>query len=309
MKRIGVVGIGKIARDQHLPVLRGSTQFELVACASRNAQVEGVANFATAEAMLDGCPDLDAVAICTPPQAHFAAARLALARGKHVLLEKPPCATATELDRLAELGRAAERTLYQTWHSRHASGVAAARQWLSSRKLRRVRVTWKEDVRQWHPGQAWIWQAGGFGVFDPGINAISILTEIFPQPFFVREADLHIPSNCESPIAADIVFATEDGIRIDAAFDFRQTGTQSWDIDVETDGGALKLSAGGDRLAIDGASVVSSSGDPHVEYAAIYRHFAELIAAGRSDVDGRPFRLVGDAFFVGRRHVTAPFVE
>jgi D-galactose 1-dehydrogenase len=309
VKRIGVVGIGKIARDQHLPVLRRSTDFELVACASRNAEVEGVANFATAEAMLDGCPALDAVAICTPPQAHFAAARLALARGKHVLLEKPPCATATELDRLAELGRAAERTLYQTWHSRHACGVAATRQWLSSRKLRRVRVTWKEDVRQWHPGQAWIWQAGGFGVFDPGINAISILTEILPQPFFVREADLHIPSNCESPIAADIVFATEDGIRIDAAFDFRQTGTQSWDIDVETDGGALKLSAGGDRLTIDGASAVSTSSDPHVEYAAIYRHFADLIADRKSDVDGRPFRLVGDAFFVGRRHITAPFVE
>jgi len=78
VKRIGVVGIGKIARDQHIPVLRRSTEFELAACASRNAQVEGVANFATAEAMLDGCPDLDAVAICTPPQAHFETARLAL---------------------------------------------------------------------------------------------------------------------------------------------------------------------------------------------------------------------------------------
>jgi len=308
--QIGLVGIGKIAKDQHAPTLRASEQFELRACASRNARMKDIANFPTIEAMLDGCPDLDAVAICTPPQVHYDAAKLALTRGKHVLLEKPPCATAAQLDRLAALAREMDRTLFQTWHSRHAPGVAPARRWLSTRKIRSASVTWKEDVRHWHPGQTWIWQAGGFGVFDPGINAISILTEILPEPFFVSVADLFVPANCNAPIAADISFVTDRGARIPAAFDFRHTGVQTWNIDIETDRGALKLAAGGSKLFLDGTSVATEGNDgPHCEYESLYRRFAELIEQRQSDVDGRPFQLVSDAFLVGKRHAVEPFVE
>ena len=55
--------------------------------------------------MLEGLPDLDAVAICTPPQQHYAAAKLALAKGKHVLLEKPPCTSALQLEHLVRLAK------------------------------------------------------------------------------------------------------------------------------------------------------------------------------------------------------------
>jgi len=40
--KLGLVGIGKIARDQHLPAIAADAGFELVACASRHAEVEGV---------------------------------------------------------------------------------------------------------------------------------------------------------------------------------------------------------------------------------------------------------------------------
>ena len=43
--RVGLLGIGKIARDQHIPALRAIPRFELVACASRNAHVDGVREF------------------------------------------------------------------------------------------------------------------------------------------------------------------------------------------------------------------------------------------------------------------------
>jgi predicted dehydrogenase len=35
--RIGLVGLGKIARDQHLPALAANADYDLVAIASRNA--------------------------------------------------------------------------------------------------------------------------------------------------------------------------------------------------------------------------------------------------------------------------------
>ena len=94
--------------------------------------------------------------------------------------------------------------LFATWHSRFAHAVAPARAWLDGRTVRSARISWKEDVRHWHPGQAWIWQPAGFGVFDPGINALSILTEILPGAFMVREATLTFPENRDTPIAATL---------------------------------------------------------------------------------------------------------
>jgi predicted dehydrogenase len=305
--RVGLVGVGKIARDQHIPSLRASDAFELAACASRNAQVNGVPNFPTLDAMLASGIEIDAIAICSPPQVHYEAAHLALGRGKHVLMEKPPCPTVTQLSLLAGFAKKADRTLFQTWHSQYAAAVRAAERWLATRTIRRAHVTWKEDVRHWHPGQKWIWQAGGFGVFDPGINAISILTRILPQAIFVTDAALFVPSNCEAPIAADLTFVAEGGARITAAFDFRHTGIQTWDIDIETDKGALKLSSGGAELFIDGARV-SVEGDDG-EYPALYRRFAELVAQGTSDVDARPLQLVADAFLVGSRVAIEPFED
>lgn len=304
--RIGIVGIGKIARDQHIPAIAVTDGFVLAAAASRNSSVDGIANFPTIEAMLDGA-DIDAVAICTPPQVHYEAAKLALTRGKHVLLEKPPCTSMLELEHLARIAKAADRTLYQTWHSQHAHGVAPAERLLKQCHIKHVRVTWKEDVRHWHPGQTWIWKAGGFGVFDPGINALSILTKIVPEPFFPRSALLKVPSNCEAPIAADLEFVTANGVAISAEFDFRHTGDQTWDIDVETSDGPVKLSAGGGILTVGNKEVPRDAGALSSEYESIYRDFAALIAHGKSDVDGRSLQLVADIFLAAKQIAVAPF--
>jgi predicted dehydrogenase len=307
--RVGLVGVGKIARDQHIPSVAGNANFTLVAVASRHGQVDGVANFPSIEAMLDGQHDLDAVAICTPPQVHYDAAKLALARGKHVLLEKPPCTSTLQLDNLARLAKDAGRTFYQTWHSQHAHGVAPAARLMKERTLREAHVTWKEDVRQWHPGQTWIWQAGGFGVFDPAINAFSILTALFPEPFFPSSATLFVPSNCEAPIAANVEFVSDSGARISAALDFRHTGVQTWNIDIETDRGPLRLSEGGAKLTVGNDAVPPEAGTLESEYEAIYRRFAGLIAGKQSDVDARPLQLVADIFLVAKRVAVEPFED
>jgi D-galactose 1-dehydrogenase len=307
--RMGIVGVGKIARDQHVPSIAANPAFALEAAASRNAQLPGIANFRTLEQMLDGAPALDAIAICTPPQLHYEAARLALERGKHVLMEKPPCASLAQLGHLKQLASAAQRTLYQTWHSQHAPGVASAARRLEVCHLRRVRVTWKEDVLKWHPGQRWIWQAGGFGVLDPGINALSILTRLIAEPIFPRSALLLVPANLETPIAAELELLTASGIEIGVALDFRHTGPQTWDIDFETDQGPFKLSAGGATLTAGGHPPPAEAGEIHGEYSSIYRAYAELIATGRSEVDARPLELVADIFLTGKQVAVAPFEE
>ena len=304
--RIGVIGLGKIAQDQHLPVIAGDEQFELAAVSSqRGLTAPGALAFRDAETLLHRTPDLHAVAICTPPQVRHTIARQALAAGKHVMLEKPPTATLREFSDLTAEAAARGLVLMTTWHSQYNAAVDAARELLAGETVTRLFVNWKEDVRKWHPGQAWIWHPGGFGVFDPGINALSIVAKILPGPVFVSEAELLMPANADAPIAATLRFAGAGDAR--AEFDWRQTGGEVWEITVETQSGRrLVLSGGGSRLTVDGTETVVAV---PAEYQGIYAHFAELLAAGQAHVDARPFELVADAFLLGRRVVGEPFHE
>ncbi|MGX1307335.1 D-galactose 1-dehydrogenase [Amorphus suaedae] len=300
--RIGIVGLGKIARDQHLPAIAGCDAVALAGTADPVSGLAEVPGFDSLEAML-GHPDIDAVSLCTPPQVRGRLARQALAAGKHVLLEKPPGATVSEVADLAELADAQGLTLFATWHSRFAAAVEPARAWLATRAVRSVEITWREDVKRWHPGQTWIWEPGGLGVFDPGINALSIATRIL-DPFFLVSSRLSVPANCAAPIAADLAFTDAGGTPITADFDFRQEGPQTWDIAIETDSGRLVLSKGGSEMHVDGVAMVQ---EPDTEYAAIYARFAALVEAGESDVDLAPFRHVADAFLLARSETVAPF--
>jgi D-galactose 1-dehydrogenase len=305
--RIGLVGVGKIARDQHIPALAADARYQLVAAASRTKPDLGALPvFHDIEAMLAQGPELDAVALCTPPQARRETALAALRAGKHVFLEKPPGATVSEVAELAAIARAQGVVLFTSWHSRFAAGVAPAKAWLSTRRVREVAIEWREDVRRWHPGQTWIWEAGGLGVFDPAINALSILTEILPTEAFVTGAALQVPENVQSPVAAHVDMTDLNGATITADLDFLQTGPQTWDITARTDDGVLKLSLGGAELTLDGQAVEVGE---NREYPGLYDRFAQLIARGDSEVDTRPLTLAADAFLVGTRESVEAFIE
>ncbi len=301
---LAIVGVGKIVRDQHLPAVAANAGYRLVAAASRHGKVDGIDNFTSIDEMLAAVPAIQAVSLCMPPQYRYEAAAKALAAGKHVFLEKPPGATLSEVEDLASMADARGLTLFASWHSRYAPAVEAAREFLAGTRIRSMRVAWKEDVRQWHPNQEWIWRAGGLGVFDPGINALSIVTRILPRPVYATAATLEFPANRDAPIAASISFSDAAGLDLAAEFDWRQTGRQSWDIVADTDAGQMLLSEGGAKLSVDGRLL---HGEPEQEYPMLYRRFAEIIRAGRSDVDLAPLRHVADAFMLGRRRVVEAF--
>ncbi|KQT50731.1 hypothetical protein ASG43_05485 [Aureimonas sp. Leaf454] len=303
--RLGIVGVGKIARDQHIPSIAKTDGISIVASASRHAFVEGLPQFRSLAEMLAADVEIDAVSLCTPPQVRHADALLALKAGKHVLLEKPPGATVSEIDPLIDAARSAGVSLFATWHSRFAPAVEPARAWAADAAIESVHVEWKEDVRHWHPGQDWIWEPGGLGVFDPGINALSIVTAILPRKMFLERSTLSFPANRAQPIAASLAFRDSEGIPVTAEFDWRQTGPQTWDVTILADKGRLTLSKGGSVLSIDGTVV---SEEPDAEYAGIYRRFVDLVGSGRSDVDLSPLAHVADAFLLGRREIVEPFL-
>lgn len=300
--RIGLVGLGKIARDQHLPAIAGDARFVLVATADPVA-CGPVASFPDIDAMLAGSA-LDAVVLCQPPAFRFDAAQAAIAAGKHVFLEKPP---GTSVGALAQLDRAARDrgvTLYTAWHSRMAPGVARLKSLLADARIERIDIAWREDVRVWHPGQAWLWEQRGFGVFDPGINALSILTDLIGDTPRMIDAALDIPANRSAPIAARLTMACADGTPIGADFDFREQGAERWEMRIATSIGQFDLAAGGARLSHDGVPVPLPD---NREYPALYDRFATLIASGASEVDAAPLAIVADAWMVATRHAVDPF--
>ena len=292
---LAVIGMGKIARDQHAPALARSPAFNLIATVDPQGGLPNVRNFESLEAMVAQDVRPRAVSICTPPQVRGDLARKALALGFDVMLEKPPAATLAEFADLKRLARQSAAVLFATWHSRYAPMVATARAWLADRTVAGGRVTWREDVRRWHPGQEWLWAPGGLGVFDPAINAFSILTEILPASPRIKAARFETPANRQTPAAAQLEMVS-GAAEIAVDLDFLQTGPQTWEIALDTEcGHRLRLMDGGARLAIDDEAPRTA---PEAEYASLYARFADLIASRASDADAAPLRLVADAFML-----------
>jgi predicted dehydrogenase len=305
--RIAIIGYGKIAHDQHVPAIAANERFSLSATVSSKAEPHpGIPSFTTHGEMLAAIGDLDAVAICTPPSVRYDIARDCLLAGKHVLLEKPPTVTLGEIEELARIAATKEVSLFTTWHAQHNAAVTAAAELLAGQKIATMTIVWREDVRKWHPGQQWIWEPGGFGIFDPGINALSIASRIVPGALFVREAELFYPENKQAPIAAKLKLASPAAHDlIDVEFDWRHEDGEMWTIDIRTAGGLdIKLSEGGAKLLLDGDPAEAKGAG---EYPAIYDHFVDLIDERRSFVDVVPLRITADAFLLGRRTMIERF--
>jgi predicted dehydrogenase len=302
--RIAIIGYGKIAEDQHVPSIEANQRFELAGTSSRSGQGVGQ-KFTDWRELIGSIESLEAVAITTPPAPRYEIARECVLAGLHCLLEKPPTAGLAEIADLECLAEAQGVTLFTTWHAQHHSTVDAAAQALAGKRIKSFAIHWHEDVHKWHPGQAWIWQPGGFGVFDPGINAFSIATRIFPGGLFVQSADLSVPQNAHTPIAADIVFTSPEADGpLSASLDWRRTQGEEWTITVETDDGTqVRLEEGGARLLLNGEAQADSGPG---EYSDIYRTFADLIDNRGSLVDVAPLRLVADCLLIGATQQVEP---
>jgi D-galactose 1-dehydrogenase len=307
-RKIAIVGLGKISIDQHVPVIAAGGDFELAAIVSTRGQGHGgVPVFRTPAELYRALPEIGIVAVNTPPGARHAIARAALEAGKDVLLEKPPATTLSELADLEAVAKAKGRVLFATWHSIFNPAVEDARGLIAKAGLKSLAIEWREDVKKWHPGQEWIWQPGGFGVFDPGINALSIFCRILPVAPVVTGAELTYPANRQTPIAAKVAFALpgRPEVALSADFDWREKGDEKWHMAIGLgDGREARLFKGGAALEVDGKTVTDVKME---EYQRIYRRFAELLDRRESDVEPAPLRLVADSMLVGRRLTTEDF--
>ncbi len=124
--------------------------------------------------------------------------REALLAGKHVLIERPPSPTVSELDDLVGLAQQPGCVLFQTGHSQHNAAADGAKRLLAEEGAASLRIDWRES------GQEWVWRPGSFGMCDPEINALSIFSKAMPFPHFMDSAQLEVPANWQAPVGVQI---------------------------------------------------------------------------------------------------------
>lgn len=301
MIRIAVIGVGQIARQQHLPALENDPDFTIVAAVSPVPVALNVPVFATLAELRQSDLVLDAVALCTPPALRYGLAHEALASGWHVLLEKPPTVTRSQAESLSRLADERGLTIFAAWHSVYAASIPALREILPTLSIERVTIAWKENAEKWHPGADWLWRDGALGVFDAGINALSILCTLSSEAILYDAALLSFHDNQRAPSHVRLAMrGSETGLPITAEFDWRhEAASEIWEIVWHAGNGErVILSEGGARLHRGSLEIVLA--EAH-EYAGVYRHFAALIREGRSSLDLRALDLVTDALAFGTR--------
>ena len=160
MTRRGVlVGLGNIARQSHLPAFADpavATRLSIVATVDPVAPEgwQGLPHFASLDAAIDAVQP-DFVDICTPTGTHIELSRTALARGCHVVCEKPVALTVAESDLLGSLARDRHRVLMPCHQYRFNPAWCRLRQWLDEGRIGR-----------WHLAEFHVYRLAADGVTE-----------------------------------------------------------------------------------------------------------------------------------------------
>ena len=288
---IAVHGLGKIAFDQHIPAIEASNDFKLAATISQSNTLPKVPSFSTLNELVDSRVEVDAIALCMPPKPRHQLAMKVIEAGYDLLLEKPPCATVHESETLFNAAQNAGVTIFASWHSKFAPMVDMAREWVSENGCDHFQVVWNENVLKWHPGQKWVSQSGGFGVLDPGVNALSIIYALFDTDFSFEKIIFYRPSDWETPIAASFQMRARSDLVGEVNFDWLTSDEDIWEIRFFSGSNKMVLSHGGHKMFINDAPVGAQLPEMD-EYTALYNHFSDLVRNKISDFDTAPLRFV-----------------
>jgi predicted dehydrogenase len=194
MIRLGIVGCGEVTASRHLPALRHVSGVQVSALSDINpARLErvagqfGVARRYTDYRRLIEAVEVDAVAVCVPPQLHAEVTLAALEAGKHVFIEKPLALSLEECDLLRE--RAAAHVALKImvgfnmrWHRL----VRAARETIRRNELGEIKlvrsvftsgVRLRDDFAEWRMHK----QSGGGALFELGMHHFDLLSFLFER--------------------------------------------------------------------------------------------------------------------------------
>lgn len=240
MIRLALLGCGRAAA-LHAGLLRRHRQQVSLAFASReparaHALTErfGGRAFASYEAAL-ASTEIDAVVILTPPAQHLELALLAVAAGKHVVLEKPALPTSADCERLAAAAQAAGTHIYVAENYFYKPLARCLRRLLSEQVIGDVLFVHVNAIKQQQTSGDWRddpTQALGGALYEGGIHWISLIANI---GMTVRRVQGFRPA-----LAPDA--AVERSMLLSFTFEEGAVGTLSYSWEIPSTARGLRLS-------------------------------------------------------------------
>lgn len=218
--RWGVVGLGQAGQRVARAVARAPDAALVCLCEAKGdrRQVAGT-RFGHVDQVID-IPDVwarrpDVVAVCTEPGLHAHVADEALRRGVDVVLEKPPCLTVPEVERLRRREESVGRSVHVIAQYRASPLVAELHRQLRAGTLGEAAMAtltavWRRDSRYFteSPWRGRTAQGGGL-LSNQLFHHLDLLVYLFGRPAdfnATRSASVHPGTDVEQAATAALTF-------------------------------------------------------------------------------------------------------
>jgi predicted dehydrogenase len=259
-RRGALIGLGNVAVHGHLPGWQARRDCEIVAATDASPAREAdcrtrlpAARWHDSVESLLAREALDFVDICTPPSSLATLIEAALARGLHVLCEKPLVGAPDELARLAGLARSAGVVLHTVHNWHHAPLVRATDAVIRAGHIGEVReVSWQTLRTQPAAAAGLAWRV------DPAIAGGGVLTDhgwhvSYVIPRWVGEAPVAVSARLET--RRHHRFAVEDTATVRLHF-ARATADVLLTWAADTRENRVRVTGTAGRLEIEGDTLV-----------------------------------------------------
>jgi myo-inositol 2-dehydrogenase / D-chiro-inositol 1-dehydrogenase len=312
--RLGIIGCGGVTEGLHLPALQRARDIRVVALADQDpVRLERlVREYRVPEryptyAELIQASDVDAIAVCLPPQLHAEVALAALGQGKHLFIEKPLALNLADCDRLIEASkRDPSRKVMVGFNLRWHRLVRQTREILKRGELGPVRLARTVFTTGKHSGaMAGSWRAssetGGGVIFDLGVHHFDVVRFLLDS----EVEEVHA-SSFGFDQAATVSFSMRNGAQITCAFAegtgenqaleiygergwlrvccYRSDGLEQFALKEYSGAIASRLRAAGKFLSSWPRALSRSRGGGEVaaSYVTQWNHFAEAVLLNKA---------------------------
>lgn len=192
--RVGIAGMGGIAKRMHIPVLKLLPEYEIVCGAEKDdnqrkrvAELYNIKETYNDFAEMIEKADIDALFICLPATLHVKAVLEALKKGIHVFCEKPVGLNAEDAMVMVKTAKNADRVLMPGYNIRHVDNFRRAKKMIQSRRLGKIIQVNAIFINpgpyiSWDPKSDWYldYRSGG-ALYDIGSHIVDLLFYIFPH--------------------------------------------------------------------------------------------------------------------------------
>ncbi|MBI5475021.1 MAG: Gfo/Idh/MocA family oxidoreductase [Ignavibacteriae bacterium] len=224
--KVSVVGLGWIAQVVHLPILKKSTEVELVAVCDRDkgrarlvAEKFGVKKHYTDFAQLLTNEECDAVIVCTSTDAHKDIAIPAMKAGKDVLVEKPIARHFVEAVAMADAAKECKHNLMVGMNHRFRPDAMLMKSFVEGGELGAVMYAKSGWLRRRENNNPWMNKkaiAGGGVFLDLGLVMFDLAFWMLSYPEVKRvSASTFQQKNKEVEDTSIVHLHMKDGLVLD----------------------------------------------------------------------------------------------